>query len=375
MGRPGGRRSPAPGGLARIEPAHADARRGRPAAARRASPRRRLPGAGRVTASRVEPQGVDRRPVRDALRDVRPDARHRRGHLVGRRRGRRGGPGTTGRPALPLHGLPRPARRLGAAPGAARCRRPAARDGGCRGGRDARLPSLAFPRHRRRGDAHRRAARPAHAAPARRPRRDPRADRGGPAGRPGPRRASSRPAPLDPAGQPPGDRSGASGQRARLVRPRPAAERDPVPRTQPVARLRGRVPGRARVHPAPRERDRRADPGAAGRGSPEPRGGDRDRGPRARQRERAAAPARRSDRLWPDGADPARPAGPRSATHAPNPGSPRRRLPRDGVGARPRGGRPPADRRAGRVLAATAVELAGGRDRARPRGGGTIDGA
>ena len=86
--------------------------------------------------------------------------------------------------------------------------RRATADVGARG--DARLASLAFPRHRRRGDAPRRAARPAHAAPARRPRRDPRADRGGPAGRPGPRRAPSRPAPFDPAGQPPGDRSGAA---------------------------------------------------------------------------------------------------------------------------------------------------------------------
>ena len=73
--------------LARVEPAHADARRGRPAAARRPPSRRRVPGPGRVAAPRVEPEGVDRRPVRDPLRDVRPDARRRRGHLGGRRRG------------------------------------------------------------------------------------------------------------------------------------------------------------------------------------------------------------------------------------------------------------------------------------------------
>ena len=71
-----------------VEPADPDARRGRPAPARRPPPRRRLPGAGRVAAPRFEPQGLDQRPVRDPLRDLRPDARRRRDHLVGRRRGR-----------------------------------------------------------------------------------------------------------------------------------------------------------------------------------------------------------------------------------------------------------------------------------------------
>ena len=67
--------------LPRVEPADAAARRGRPAAARRPPPRRGLPGHGRVAPPRVEPQGVARRPVRDPLRDVRPDARRRRGRL------------------------------------------------------------------------------------------------------------------------------------------------------------------------------------------------------------------------------------------------------------------------------------------------------
>ena len=92
-----------------------------------------------------EPQGLDRRPVRDPLRDLRPDPRRRRDRLVGRRRGRHRRAGPTGHPALPLHGLPRPARRLRAAPGAARRRRPAAGHGRCRRRGDAREPARPLP--------------------------------------------------------------------------------------------------------------------------------------------------------------------------------------------------------------------------------------
>ena len=60
LGRPRGRRPPAPGRLDRVDAADPDARRGRPAPAGRAPPRRRVPGHGRLAARRVEPQGVDR---------------------------------------------------------------------------------------------------------------------------------------------------------------------------------------------------------------------------------------------------------------------------------------------------------------------------
>ena len=134
--------------------------------------------------ARVEPQGVDRRPVRHPLRDLRPDARRRRGPLGGRGRRRRRRPDAAGRPALPLHGLPRPARRLGAAPGAARspttCAGSTADVGVEADARDRcaagsptstgadDLPDELLDLHT--------------AAPARRARRDPRADRGRPAG-------------------------------------------------------------------------------------------------------------------------------------------------------------------------------------------------
>ena len=86
LGRPCRGRPAAPRDLPRIEPADPDARRGRPAAARRPPPRRRVPGHGRLAAARVEPEGLARRPVRDALRDLRPDARRRRDRLGARRR-------------------------------------------------------------------------------------------------------------------------------------------------------------------------------------------------------------------------------------------------------------------------------------------------
>ena len=88
LGRPRRGRSPAPRGLPRVHAADPDARRGRAAAAGRPPSRRRVPGHGRLAPPRVEPQGVARRPVRHALRDLRPDARRRRDRL-GARRGRR----------------------------------------------------------------------------------------------------------------------------------------------------------------------------------------------------------------------------------------------------------------------------------------------
>ena len=189
------------------------ARRDRPPPARPAPPRRRGPGAGRLRAARVQPQDLDHRPLRQPLRDLRAAGHPRRGHLVRRGRGRgRQARRPAARPqALPLPGLPRPAGRRRAAPGAARRERPAAgprpRRRRARGRSCRPVPG---PRGRR--GARRRAARPPHAAPAVRARGDPRARRGRP-----PRGA-------DRGGAPPGDAPRARTRRA-ASRRRPGASR------------------------------------------------------------------------------------------------------------------------------------------------------
>ena len=190
-------------------------------------------------------------------------------------------------PPLPLHGLPRPARRVRAAPGAARARRRRARVDGRRGLAAARAWARdRFPVVDGAPGPRRRAARPAYAAPARRPDRDHGTDRGRPAGRAGARRAAAGPAPRAAAVEParrrcgPGGALRVAGGHVRLP------GRDPVARAQPVARVRGRVPGRARVRPAPRGRRARAAPGAPRRGPAGPR-------PRARRRPSSPSPARR----------------------------------------------------------------------------------
>ena len=66
--------------------------------------------------ARDEPEALDQRPVRDALRDLRASDRPRRGRP---RDGGRRALGPAGPQALPLSRLPRPARRGRAAPGAA----------------------------------------------------------------------------------------------------------------------------------------------------------------------------------------------------------------------------------------------------------------
>ena len=71
-------------------------------------------------------------------------------------------------PALPLHRLPRPARRVRASPGAARSRRPGPGHDRPGFGRHAGDAPGAVPRRDRRPRAPRRAARPPHAATARR---------------------------------------------------------------------------------------------------------------------------------------------------------------------------------------------------------------
>ena len=176
------------------------------------------------------------------------------------------------------------------------------------------------------------------------------ADRERPARGAGPGRAPAGAAPRDPAGQPARDHGRAGPPTLRIAGgPRPAAERDPVARTQPVARVRGRVPDRPRVRPAARGRRARARPGAARRGPAQPRRGGRDRGPRALPARRACAPSRD---------EPAHPgrsaAAPRirlvlgQPPMRPEPRTAGRRVPRDVVGPRARGRGAPAARRAGR---------------------------
>ena len=159
---------------------------------------------------------VDRRPVRDPLRDVRPDARRRRVHVGGRATIRRGS-ARADHPPLSVHGVSRPARWVRTAAGTARVGRHRARDRPARRDRRARLGARPFPARRRRPRPRRRAARPAHAAPAARPDRDHRADRGRPAVRAGPGRPAPRVAPRGPAVQSAGDRDRARRLPARLA--------------------------------------------------------------------------------------------------------------------------------------------------------------
>ncbi len=153
-----------------------------------------------------------------------------------------------------------------------------------------------------------------------------------------------------------------------------AADGHAMAGAQSVARLRGRLPRRARLHPAPGRRVAGAGPGPPGRGSAQPGRGDGDRRPRPVRPVRPAVAARRLERLRANGADPAGPAGARPAADAPEPGAAGGGLPRDRLGARTRGRGHAADRRARQHLAARAVELAGRLDRARARGGRAGDG-
>ena len=201
--------SPAPpsiasaGRLARVDPADPDARRGRAAAAGRPPPRRGVPGHGRVAARRVEPQGLGGRPVRDALRDLRPDARRRRVRLGVTTAGRRRPAGAANR--SPGTTAARSAATSAAGPSSATAPLDAddlARADADPGSRGARAPARPVPGRRRRAGPRRRAARPPHAAPARRAGGDPRTDRERPAGRAGARRAPPGPAPRAPPVEP-----------------------------------------------------------------------------------------------------------------------------------------------------------------------------
>ena len=179
-----------------------------------------------------------------------------------------------------------------AATGAARCRRPAPRHGRrrCRG--DARDAARPVPGDPRRREPARRAARPAHRPPARRPRRDHRTDRGRPAcrtrpRRPPPRASSTRSCP------PAGSATGRAGPRALRVssghvRPPTGTqfrERNPWLAFEDAFRLvRGFIQRLEGGTSGP-------DPGPSRRGPAQPRGGDRDDG---RRPVRAARPARPS---------------------------------------------------------------------------------
>ena len=307
--------------------------------------------------AREQPQGLARRPVRDALRDVRPDARRRRDRLGGRRRRRAAAPR---RADLPLHGLPRPARRRGAPPRAARRRgpRPGPGRGRRRGG--AGLGRATDSRGRRGAGPRRRADRPAHRPPARR-----RSSRSSSASRAtcGRRRSwppcawrsctrSCRPAGWPgPGGRPLALRIAGGHVRAADRRARSAS----ATRGSPSRRRSGSSAASSSASRGPPARSRRASARTCarwGRGPPAPS---------------SRSPARRPSATLRDGAlvDGRVATGPRvrlvlgQPAIRPEPGAPRRRLSRDGLGARPRGGLAAAHRRPGAVLAAAPVVVAG----------------
>ena len=207
------------------------ARRDRPPAARPPPPRRRGPGAGGVRAPGVQPQDVDHRPLREPLRDLRAAGHAGRDHL--------------GRPSPRA----RTAGRIGPQPTRKHYRCPVCRDqlgGGEQrqapldandlrlaldrdGRRRPGVPARPVPGPRGRRVAGRRAARPPHAAPARR--RSPRSssaiegdlraalDRG----RAPARRSSTPSGPASRLATSPGARRAAADRR----RPRPAAPAAP----------------------------------------------------------------------------------------------------------------------------------------------------
>ena len=174
-------------------------------------------------------------------------------------------------------------------------------------------------------------------------------------------------APRDPAGQPARQRAGPG--RARCASRRATSGRRPAPsgasatRGSPSRTPSGSSAGSSSGSRAGRPgRSRPASArtcGASARGPRPPVVGLS--GPRGLRRPRATIPTRYG-RTGADAADPPRP---RPAADAPEPGAPRGRLPRDGLGARSRGGGAAADRGPRRCLAPAAVELAGDGARAR----------
>ena len=219
--------------------------------------------------------------------------------------------------------------------------------------------------------ARRRAARPPHAAPARRARRDPGADRGGPSRGAGAGRPPAGDAPRHPAGQQARDRRRpaaalkVTGGHVRL----PSSTADQWRERNPwlafedgfrlvrgfVQRLEGGAIGPLQARLGEDLRSLGEGTATAVLARREPLG-------RARAARRSVAPPDRAARQAPRirlvlGQPPVRPGLERLALayHAHR------------VGARPRGGVPPADRRPGREQPAGAVELAGRLARPVPR--------
>ena len=273
-----------------------------------------------------------------------------------------------------MHGLSRHARRDGGASRRARARRHRPSDERHRGRHGARMGPRPFPGGRRRARPCRRAARSPHPPPARGTDGDHGPDRGRPAGGTGPRGTPPRAPPYAHPVQPARDRRRPGWRAAGRGRPRPTAGRDAVARAQPVAGVRGRVPHRPRLRPAPRGRCARSAPGAPGRGPAGARRGIRDRRPHDRQPVRGPCTQRRRRLRQGTRVHAVRPSRPRPTTDASEPGPPRRRLSRDGMDAGPRGRLPASDRRARRRVAARPVVVAGCDDRPRAGGGGTVDG-
>ena len=168
---------------------------------------------------------------------------------------------------LPLHGLPRPAGRRRAALGAHRRRRHRPRLGAGRLGRGdpgAGGAAGALPRaggRERPGGPH---PGPLHGALAGGAAGHPRTHRAGPPRRPDRGRPAPGPGSRAAAGQPPAQLPRPRRRAAHRQRHRPPAGRPAVARAQPVAAVRGRLPPRARVHPAPGGLARRTAPGAPG---------------------------------------------------------------------------------------------------------------
>ena len=185
------------------------------------------------------------------------------------------------RQALPLPGLPRPARRLRAAHRAARRRGPGAGRQTPRGRRRRPWQALGpLPGRRGRRGARRRACSTSTRPASSSARGDPRAGRGRPAGRADRGGPPARAAPCAAAGEPAERLPGADRDAPDPGRPRPAAGIGRLAGAQPVAGVRGRDPARPRLHPAARGRRARLRPGPARRGRPEPVRRDRERGAR-----------------------------------------------------------------------------------------------
>ena len=241
-------------GVDRARPA---ARRDRAAPARPAPPRRGDPGPRRLRASRVQPQGVHHRPLREPLRDLRPAGGPRRADL-GRRRHRRGRPPHRPAPVKKHYRCPVCRDQLGGGEG-----RHAPADAtdvragpGPRRRRGPRRPPRPVPGARGRRVPRRRAAGPPHAPPAGRPRRDPRpgrgraprgADRGGDA---------AGAAPRGRAGEPPRDvrrgawpRSGSRPATSRSRAPRSGASATRGPRSRTASGSSGASSSGSRAAP------------------------------------------------------------------------------------------------------------------------------